>query len=134
MKLYFDTNIFLDYLLERKNLEGKDISKPSQKLFYRALQCEFFIVYSDHTATEINKIVDGNKIRMLFAFLNKKVVMVTKTEEDIAEAQKMSETNFSDALHAALAKKSGADYLITRNVKDFELFSSYIKPRTPEDI
>jgi len=134
MKLYIDTNIFLDFIFERKNIEGKDISKPAQKLFYRAMKCEFFIIYSDHTAFEINKRMRLEQLRMMFEFLKKKIVMVSKTQEDIKEAQKLSNTNFSDALHAVLAKKAGADYLITRNIRDFEAFSSYIEARTPEDI
>jgi predicted nucleic acid-binding protein len=129
-----DTNIFLDFLLERKNLQGKDISAPAQKLFCRAMQCEFFLVYSDHTATELNKVCSGEHIRMMFGFLKKKIVTITKSPEDALEAQKLGPTNFSDALHAVLAKKSGADYVITRNTKDFEEFSSYIKPRAPENI
>ncbi len=134
MKLYIDTNIFLDYLLERKNLEGNDISKYAQRLFYRAISCEFFIVYSDHTAFELNKFIEGEKIKMLFTCLKKKTIMITTSQEDIIQAQKLSTSNFSDALHAVLAKKSESDYLITRNIKDFKEFSSYIKSRTPENI
>ena len=134
MKLYVDTNIFLDFLLERKNKDGKDISAPAQKLFYRAMQCEFFLVYSDHTATELNKVCSGEHIRMMFEFLKKKIVTITKSPEDIFEAQKLSSTNFSDALHAVLAKKSGADYVVTRNTKDFKEFFLYVKSRTPENI
>jgi len=134
MKLYVDTNIFLDYLLERKNLSGEDISLPAQKLFYRAMSCEFFIVVSDHTANELNKNLNIEKARMMIEFLKKKIVMVYKTEEDIIEAKKLSATNFNDALHAVLAKKYGADYLITRNLKDFEEFSSHIQSKAPENI
>lgn len=134
MKLYIDTNIFLDFLLERKNRAGEDISKPAQKLFFRSMKCEFFIIYSDHTAFELNKNISGEQIRMMFAFLHKKIVMISKTQEDIAEAQKLSAANFSDALHAVLAKKSGADYIITRNIDHFKELGFEIEARTPENI
>ena len=134
MKLYIDTNIFLDYLLERKNLNGKDISLPAQRLFYRAMSCEFFIIVSDHTANELNKNLNIEKARMRIEFLKKKIVMVYTTEEDIIEAKRLSRLNINDALHAVLAKKYEADYLITRNLKDFEEFSSYIKSKAPENI
>ena len=107
MKLYVDTNIFLDCLLERKNKEGKDISSPAQKLFYRAINCEFFIVISDHTATEINKNLDLQKAQMLLELLKKKIVNIYKTHEDIEMAKKLDINNFSDSLHAVLAKKAG---------------------------
>jgi len=134
MKLYVDTNIFLDYLFERKNKLGKDISTPAQKLFFRAIECEFFIVISDHTATEINKNIDLEKARMLLEFLKKKIVMVYKTKDDIEKANKLSSTNFADALHAVIAKRAEADYIITRNLEDFEKFSSCIKAKAPENI
>ena len=134
MKLYVDTNIFLDFLLERKNLAGEDISKPAQKLFFRAIKCEFFIVLSNHTGSELNKNLDIEKARMMLEFLKKKIVMIYQTQEDVDEATKLSPANFSDALHAVLAKKSGAEYLITRNLKDFSQFSSYIKAKPPEDV
>ncbi|MFA6269513.1 MAG: PIN domain-containing protein [archaeon] len=134
MKLYVDTNIFLDYLFERKNLQGKDISAPAQKLFYRAISCEFFIVMSDHTATEINKKIELEKARMILEFLKKKIITAVTTKEDVLEAQKLSTTNYADALHVVLAKKSNSDYIITRNLKDFSEFSRIIESKAPEDI
>ena len=134
MKLYVDTNIFLDYLLERKNLDGKDISVPAQRLFYRAMRCEFFIVISDHTAEELNRNLDLEKATMLLEFLKKKIVYLYKNDADCAEAEKMGKDNFSDALHAALAKRSGADYIITRNTRHFEGLASGVKAKPPEDV
>ena len=134
MKLYIDTNIFLDYLLERKNVNGVDISVPAQKVFYRAIKCEFFIVLSDHTAIELNNNIGLEKLRMLFEFLKKKIVTIHKTKEDIIEAKKLSQDNFADALHVVLAKKANVDYIITRNLKDFEKFASIIKSKSPENI
>lgn len=134
MKLYIDTNIFLDYLLERKNLNGEDISLPAQKLFYRAMSCEFFIIYSDHTATELAKQIDLTKTTFLFEALNKKLIPIAKSEEDIKKSIEISNNNSSDALHSILAKKAEADYLITRNIKHFKEFDLIIKSKLPEDI
>jgi predicted nucleic acid-binding protein len=134
MKLYVDTNIFLDYLFERKNIFGKDLSRPAQKLFWRAIQCEFFIVYSSHTATELANQIDLRKTTFLFEALKKKIVPITITSEDIIEAKRLGKENYSDALHVILAKKSGADYIITRNLIHFKEFSRILNPKLPEDI
>lgn len=134
MKLYVDTNIFLDYLLERKNVFGKGISRPAQKLFYRAMSCEFFIVLSNHTATEINKKISLTQATMLFEFLKKKIVNVYFSEEDIEKARSIDSKNISDALHVVLAKKSGCDFIITRNMKDFRKYALWVEPKTPENI
>jgi len=134
MKLYVDTNIFLDYLLERKNKQGKDISAPAQKLFHRAISCEFFIVFSEHTATELANNIDLTKTTFLFETLKKKLVAIGVTKEDKKQAHELSNRNYPDALHAILARKSGSDYLITRNLKDFNDFSRIIQSKLPENI
>lgn len=134
MKLYVDTNIFLDYLLERKNLQNNDVSKPAQKLFYRSISCEFFVVFSDHTAKELYNQIDIEKTFFLFETLKKKLVPIKQTKDNQEEALKLNLKNYADALHAILAKKSGADYIITRTIKDFKEFLRIINSKLPENI
>ena len=133
MKLYIDTNIFLDYLLDRKNLLNNDISSPAQKLFHRAINCEFFIIFSDHTAKEVYNQINIEKTFFLFEVLKKKLVTIRQTKEDQEEARKIDSNNYDDALHFVLAKKSGADFIITRNIKHFSKFDS-LKAKLPENI
>jgi predicted nucleic acid-binding protein len=71
---------------------------------------------------------------MILEFLKKKIIMVATTKEDIQEAQNLSTTNYADALHVVLAKKSNSDYIITRNLKDFSEFSRIIESKAPEDV
>lgn len=130
MKLYLDTNIYLDYLLERTNLNEKDLSEYSYNIFKRSISCEFKIIISDLVLEELRKNIDPEKASFLFKLINNKLIKVKTIETDILESNKLS-TYYPDSLHIILAKKANADLIITRNLKDFEhLFNS----KLPEDI
>jgi len=124
MKVYIDTNVYLDYFLERRN------AKKSFRIFRKALRCDFFIIISDHALNELIRYIEPKNVRFFFATLNHKLIKVYASEEDKLEAKNIS-THYEDALHIVLAKKSEADIIITNNIKDFKgLFNSKI----PEDV
>jgi len=67
---------------------------------------------------------------MLFLLIKKKIVKIKSQDEDFLKAKSLN-THYEDALHIVLAEKSGAELIVTRNLKDFEyLFNS----KLPEDI
>ncbi|MDP4012960.1 MAG: hypothetical protein Q8R00_05145 [Candidatus Nanoarchaeia archaeon] len=109
MKIYIDTNIYLDYLLERKNKQGKDISRPAFEVFKRAISCEFYILISNHLLNELCGIIDLKDITMLMSFLKKKIIKIEDKSEGVG-----------DEFHAFLAEKYGAELIVTRNKKDFK--------------
>jgi predicted nucleic acid-binding protein len=121
MKLYIDTNVYLDYLLERKNKKGKDLSRPAFNVFKRAASCEFYVLVSNHLIQELRGIIDLNDLTMLMSFLKKKIIMISDETK-----------GKGDELHAHLAIKHGADLIVTRNIKHFREFS--IQSNTPEDL
>ncbi len=43
-------------------------------------------------------------------------------------------TSFNDTLHAVLAKKSGAQFIITRNLRDFENLEDLAPARFSEEL
>ena len=53
-KIYVDTNVFLDYCLERKS-QYRDFQDYANQLLNRTLSCEFYIVISDITLFELKK-------------------------------------------------------------------------------
>jgi len=121
MKIYVDTNIYLDYLLKRKNKFGKDLSKSAFNLFKRTIACEFHILILHHLIRELRGIIELNDLTMLINFLKKKIIKINDESK-----------GKGDELHAYLAKKHGADIIITRNIKHFKDFS--IQANTPEQI
>jgi len=121
MKIYVDTNIYLDYLLQRKNKYGKDLSKSAFEVFKRTVSCEFYIIISNHLIHELRGLIDLNNLTMLMQFLKKKIIMIS--DETPGKG---------DALHAHLAIKYGADLIVTRNKIHFQEFS--IQSYTPEEL
>ena len=69
MKIYVDTNVYLDYLLDRKNRNGKDLSRSAFDVFKRAVACEFYIILSYHLLNELHAHIKESDTRMLLKFL-----------------------------------------------------------------
>ncbi|MBI2136359.1 hypothetical protein HYU06_04765 [Candidatus Woesearchaeota archaeon] len=134
-KIYLDTNIYLDYLLNRKNRYGKDIGSIAFTIFNRALACEFEIVLSSWTSEELIKTIEPDKFMFLIQMLKakNKLHLVKCEQNDIEQAKKLSE-HYHDPLHAILAKKGNAEFVITRDLSGFECSKSIIKAYLPEQI
>lgn len=129
--LYIDTNIIMDAVEGRFNIVNKDIGTPALRLFDEAVSCKYDLIISTFTLYELRKRYKGD-LTFFFAWIKKKTTMIEYTEQDEARARALSEDNFDDALHVILAEKSGADYIITRNTKDFNKIPTHIPIKIPE--
>jgi hypothetical protein len=69
-----------------------------------------------------------NAIKTLFLFVG--IICVTKS--DILTAFGYGWKDFEDSLQAACAVRNKLDYIVTRNVKDFE--TSVVSVITPDDM
>jgi predicted nucleic acid-binding protein len=132
--VYVDTNIYLDFLEDRKNKLGKPLGPSAFEFFRRAAQCEFDILISKKVLSELYGNTDFDKTAMLFALLKKKLKPVDVSEDDEVAAEKLDKDNKADALHAIIANKNKARYLVTRNKKHFLPFSSLVEPIYPDEI
>jgi predicted nucleic acid-binding protein len=118
-KIYVDTNVYLDLFLNRTR-GYRDLGEEANQLFRRAKGCEFAILVSDVVLGEI----DGAFPHLvpdfvaLKRFLDWKALPVPVSEDDRRYARSLT-THFEDALHIAVAVRSGADCIVTRNVKHF---------------
>ncbi len=135
LKVYCDTNIYLDYLLGRKD-HIRPLDEFAYKIFRRVEQGAFLLIISDHLLHELEKHLEERTIQnFLDSFYEKQsIIDITKTTEDIKQAKQLSETNWKDMLHAILANKAHADYLVTRNIKDFAGSEHLIQTVFPEQI
>ena len=131
MRILVDTNVFIDIYLKRdpfyndsKNAIQMAYSK-SDRVFFSSSSvtdiyynmCRFF----HNTEIAFNCIAD----------LVKNVKVATVNERHIKEALISNIKDFEDAVVAVVAKNIEADYILTRNIKDFA--NSSVKAITPAE-
>ena len=120
MVLLIDSNIILDVLQKRE---------PHFKLshiIYRMCEQKFVDGYiSTLTFTNIiyimRKVIVKRKVNDFYKSMKKIFTFIDFTEKDIEKAADMEWADFEDAIQYVSAEKANADFIITRNVKDFEL-------------
>ncbi|MBQ9896558.1 MAG: PIN domain-containing protein, partial [Synergistaceae bacterium] len=130
MKLLLDTNILLDVLTEREPFY--DISaiiwhKCACKEFSGCISSLSFanMVYN------MRKKLTPESIEILAVRMSDIFEFVDLNRLDIIQASKMRWKDFEDALQSVAAERIKADYIITRNIKDFD--NSNVRALSPED-
>lgn len=119
MKLFLDTNILLDLLLERDGYED------SAYLFQ--LQEEGKLTLCVSILTMVNmayvykKTVGQDMAIVNIKYFSTLVDVVPMDGEQLQQAIMTDCPDFEDALQATAASNAGCDFLITRNVKDFTI-------------
>ena len=132
--LYLDTNIVIYASEDCKNLFGNDISASSSKLLFDVISCKYHIIVSDWLLEELSGLRKLEQASMLFKILKPKTKRISYSEEDMNQARQQNPANFRDELHAILAIKSGADYIVTRNINDFKHLKDRIMIVKPDDL
>ncbi len=132
MKLLIDTNIILDFLLEREpfyNNSKEILNLCALKKFQGFITASSVtdIFYIVHKA--LKNIDETYKI--LAAILNI-LEILSVTGNDVQKAFIRKAKDFEDCLMAECAKSNKCDGIVTRNYKDFQDFN--IKIYTPENI
>lgn len=129
--LYIDTNIWISLFKEEKDYL-RPISDFSFEPFRRALNCEFDIVISSWLLKELVLTrYSKDSDRIIQEFRSKhKIVFVKTSQEDYALAKK--EKHWQDRLHEILAQKGNADFIVTRNLKDFK--GDLVQTKLPENL
>jgi len=115
LKLLLDINVILDVVLGREpwlNEASRLLSALEDR------EAEGYV--AAHTITTIHYIV-ADVLRV--------VRVVPITSADFQQALVLGISDFEDAVQAVAALQIGADYLITRNTKDFK--ASPVEVRTP---
>jgi len=119
MKVFVDTNIFIDILLNRK-----DFVKESKQIYKL---CENRIVEGYIAPISINNIYyicrKAINQETLISFLCDVSYFFTISpmdNESVVFAKKLNIKDFEDALQSAMAIQSGCDCIVTRNVADFK--------------
>ena len=118
MKVLIDTNVILDVLCNRE-----EFVKDSEKIFKL---CEVKKISGYISALSVPNIVyimrkelDAEKTKDLLDKLLLIFQVVDLKSEDLKKAAAMDFKDYEDALQSVCASRVKADFIITRNIKDF---------------
>ena len=131
MKLLVDANILLDVLQAREPYL-KDSSliwklcETGEVQGYASALTSANLIYIMRKQLDAKGIHDVlNKMQMIFH-------IAALSEAELKQASEMEWKDFEDAIQCATAERIGADFIITRNVKDF-LQSRKVSALTPAE-
>jgi predicted nucleic acid-binding protein len=132
MKIFVDTNIFIDILIDRE-----PHSQDSATIFQL---CENHILEGYIAPITINNIHHicrkSVKPKLIESYLFDIATYFTIAKMDvetIAKANSLKTGDYEDALQYEMAIRNGCDYLLTRNTKDYKYLKS-IKVLTPSEL
>ena len=128
MRLFLDTNVLLDIVLERQG------HVESQAVVQTAVHGhKFFIAW--HSLGTVFYVARKSKGKAAaLKFLNETVAWATVASvnhKDALQSLALSFTDYEDAMQAAAAAACTADLIITRNLVDFK--TSPVQAMAPEE-
>jgi len=120
MIAYFDTNVVVDVLLKREpffrasfDALAKVANKSANGIIgASAITDIYYIVNKERKDKE-------KSLNSIFSIL-KILLLVGTTPRDVFMAKDLDMPDFEDSVISAIASRNEADYIITRNVEDFE--------------
>ncbi|MGI9044715.1 MAG: PIN domain-containing protein [Gemmatimonadaceae bacterium] len=131
MKILIDVNVILDVILARKPWAA-----DSALLLDVAERGKFTAYVAGHTITTAYYIVTRNtsarKAATAVTDLLRIVEIVPIGTPDFAQALVLGMSDFEDAVQAAAAAKVGADFVATRNEREYR--KSPAKARSPSEL
>ena len=121
MKLFLDTNVLIDFILERPLFY-----QPAAMIVSLAAERKIVICVSALSVVTANFIcIERCKMpldvyRRKVDFLRNFIEVCSVDSSDINSSYEANWKDFEDGVQYFSAIRSGVDYLVTRNVKDFE--------------
>ena len=132
MKVLIDTNVMIDAITKRD-----DASSFSADVIALCSSNRITVFAAPHSFSNMYYILRkeySDKNRRVIIGEYSKILNVVSMNEDVINAALNNNniTDFEDAIQYACAESVGADYIVTRNVKDYG--RSSIKAITPEEL
>ena len=119
MKVFLDTNILLDLLLEREGYEDSAV------LFQMQEEGRLHLCVSMLTMVNVayvyKKTVGQNLAIANLKYLSSLVDVLPMTGDQLQQAMMLDGRDFEDVLQAVCAAEGGCDFLVTRNEKDYKI-------------
>jgi len=127
MKVFIDTNVFLDILWGRESFLA-----DSLKVFDLAVDGKIELLISDLSIANIKYITrkdySVDEFYRVMSVFRPLFTIVSVGEKVIDQAFVEKARDFEDALQYFSAVQARADYLLTRNIRDFGFASTEVLP------
>ena len=118
MKLLIDTNIILDVLCNRTGF-ADDASKIFKLCEVRKVEGYISALSVPNIVYIMRKELDSERIKEILKKLSLIFTIADLKAEDIQRAASLDFKDYEDALQSVCAKRIKANYIITRNIKDY---------------
>ncbi|MBQ6105723.1 MAG: PIN domain-containing protein [Lachnospiraceae bacterium] len=119
MRLLIDGNILLD-VLQKREPHYKDSVKIWKMCETGIADGRISVLTFANLVYVMRKELDAEIINEVLKYLSLIFSFEDLTSLDISSAAEMQWNDYEDAIQAAMAKRIHANYIITRNVKDFK--------------
>lgn len=120
MKVFLDTNILLDVLIERNNPKFTDNAMVILGLGENGIIDLYMSVLSITTIAYVLKNMTASKKKSIIQDLISIVKVLPLLPEHIGNMLDSPMTDIEDALQVQSAKEGACDIIVTRNAKDFK--------------
>jgi len=129
--IVIDINIIMDFLFKRNGHENVvEIFKFCLKGSIKGFICAHEITTLCYFLDKINK--DNIQTKKVISRLMKRFTVIELNEELLNKALYSEIDDFEDAVIEVSAIERNADYILTRNLKDYK--KSIIPAKTPEEL
>ena len=131
MKVFIDTNVFLDYIQQRP--EGW---KEAEVIFFLAIHGDIELLVTDLSIANMRYVTRKDiALEQFYAVMKGlrpyyHIVPLGSTVVD--KAYQIETKDFEDAMQYYAAEQAGADCVVTRNLKDFD-FAFTVEILDPRD-
>ena len=131
MKVFIDTNIFLDYIQQRP--EGW---KEAEVIFFLAIHGDIELLVTDLTIANMRYVTRKDiALEQFYAVmkgLRPYYQIIPLGSSVVDKAYQIETKDFEDALQYYAAEQAGADCVVTRNLRDFD-FAFTVETLAPND-
>lgn len=131
MKILLDTNVVLDHLMNREPFVD-EAETVLNAVAYRQIEAAITANTITDIAYLLRKAMNRDAMKTALLGLMELVEVVEVNYERCVAAFDLPMTDYEDALLAHCAEKWGAEYIVTRNIKDFG--GSPVKALTPSEL
>ena len=118
MKVLIDTNVVLDVLCKREGFY-EDAARIMKYCEVNKITGAISALTIPNIVYIMRKELDAQKTRAVIEKLQLVFTVADLKADDIKKALLMDFKDFEDALQSACASRIKADYIITRNIRDF---------------